>query len=63
MDKYFKLIEQKRQQKNIKINELCKIADIEPATYYNAKSCRSKLAYDKFIKLCIAVGIKKLNLE
>lgn len=63
MKEYFKLIEQKRQQKGISIEKLCKIVGISHMTYHDAKACKHSIATDKFIKLCKAVGITYINLD
>jgi len=62
MNEYFKLIEQKRQQKNMSIFALCKKVDISEMTYYNAKANKRVIGVDKFIALCKAVGITTLEI-
>lgn len=62
MEKYFKLIEQKRQQAEMTITELCQKVGIQTMTYYNAKSGKSIIASDKFILLNKEVGIKAISI-
>jgi ACT domain-containing protein len=55
---HFKLIEQRRQQSNINIDDLCKQVGISRDTYYKAKSNKIEIGSKKFLRLLIAVGIK-----
>ena len=59
---YFKLIEQKRQQQEMSIREICIKAGITEMTYYKAKDGRD-IGHKTFFKLCKIIGIKKIDIS